>query len=239
MISIAAIADVHSPRYLPLLIASVNSLSVKGAIIDLVIFAGDIVESNSISQLKLVVKVISKFKNIQGSTPPIIAVFGNEEYMGFEQTYISKYPEIAWVNDDYKIINISDREICIVGSRGVLMEATPWQKRNIPDIKTLYTSRLEKIKNMLSACKDRGTSITLLVTHYAPTFATLLGESPSIYKYLGYPVIERLSDTARPDIAIHGHAHNATRTFAIVRGVEVYNVSLPATKNLTLIKIKP
>ncbi|MEM3351866.1 MAG: metallophosphoesterase, partial [Saccharolobus sp.] len=68
---------------------------------------------------------------------------------------------------------------------------------------------------------------------------TVFGERKSAYPFLGYRIIEELAinrEDCLPNIAIHGHAHYAKRTFYIVKNVRVYNVALPANKRIIRIQ---
>lgn len=235
-ITIAATADIHSPRYLPLFIASINDIKLRDKDIDIIIFAGDMVDKNNLDYLGAVALVSRRLlKNRYREPPQIIAVFGNEEYIGFEYKYIQTYAEIIWINDEYKVFDINNRRICIVGSRGILMKPTMWQQRNIPNIQELFSVRFMKINEGLKMCRDY--DVTILVTHYASSFATIYGEPPSVYKFLGYPLINAINENLRPHLAIHGHAHNAIRTHTTIGNTAIYNVSLPANKRVIVISI--
>ncbi|RLG75291.1 MAG: metallophosphoesterase [Thermoprotei archaeon] len=229
-VNLLAVSDIHSPLYLPLFIASFNKVCIAQRP-DVILLAGDIVNKSNVGALRPVLATFRKLGSV-----PIIAVFGNEEYFEDESKYISTYPEVRWLNDEYEIVEVKGVKICIIGTRGVLERPTAWQQRNVPNIRALYRERMQKIMALLVECKAR-TSLTILLTHYAPTYATVKGEPPSVYPYLGARIIERLDDSCRPQLAIHGHAHNAKVLKALVSGVEVYNVSLPARRGVTLIKL--
>jgi len=232
-ITIIAVADIHSPHYLPLFNASINGLLNREA--DVIILAGDIVDGGDVTMVRPVINTLNRLIGKMGLRIPIVSVFGNEEYMGLEEKFRSMYPEIIWLDDNYVTLSIKNKNICIVGSRGVLRKPTSWQRRNIPNIEHIYETRLNKIKNSIKECNKQ--YLTILVTHYAPTYLTLYGENPAIYNYLGYPIIEKLPTEMRPRIALHGHAHNASKLYANVNSVDVYNVSLVARKGLTIINI--
>lgn len=234
-LTIVAVADIHSPQYVPLLVTSINKIKSGNLKPDLVILAGDIVEKNSVSHVRLVLEIVNKLSNKRGTAPPIIGVFGNEEYTGYEHEYISRYPQVIWFNDEYKVLENENIEICIVGSRGALLKPTTWQQKHISQVDFLYKTRVEKIKELLRYCKKH--SVSILVTHYASTFATVEGENLNIYKFLGYPLIEALKEDEKPLLAVHGHAHKAVKTYANVKGVPVYNVSLPAVKSITVLDL--
>ncbi|MEM4553979.1 MAG: metallophosphoesterase [Ignisphaera sp.] len=235
MLHIVSVSDIHSPRYLPLFFASITTLRLANQKVDLIILAGDIVEKNSINNMKPVISVLNKLIDRCVVDSPIVAVFGNEEYIGFEHKYREMYPEVLWLDDEYTVIEIRGTEICIVGSRGVLKKPTIWQKKNIPDIDNLYINRLRKIRELLKICREYRLSI--LVTHYASTSITLQGELPQIHDFLGYKIIEYIDNSLRPDISIHGHAHNSTKTYAVINTTKIFNVSLPATKRITVIDV--
>ncbi len=232
-ISIIAVADIHAPYYLPLFSASINSLLNKE--FDIIILAGDIVDHGNINMVKPVIDILIKFMKRMGTEIPILAIFGNEEYIGLEERFKGMYPEIKWLNDEYVTLNVKNINLCVVGSRGILKRPTSWQRRNIPNVENLYEMRLNKIKNMLRECNKQ--DISILATHYATTYATLYGENTKIYNYLGYPIIESLSVDMRPRLSLHGHAHNASKLYANVNGVDIYNVSLVARKSVTVIDI--
>ncbi|RLG46131.1 MAG: metallophosphoesterase, partial [Thermoproteota archaeon] len=85
---------------------------------------------------------------------------------------------------------------------------------------------------------SRRARYTVLVTHYAPTFLTLVGEDRRIWSRLGHPRLEAVIKRRAPDVVIHGHAHNGRRT-ASVGGVPVYNVALPLWRSLVEIRLEP
>jgi len=231
---ILAVADIHSPQYLYMFVASISKLSSINNRIDLVILAGDIVDRGNVSAMRPVLDALKKIT--QHYEAPLVAVFGNEEYFAYEAEFLKRYPEVIWLNDDYRIVTLQNgMELCIVGSRGVLNRPTAWQSRHIPNIYRIYRERIKKLRELLKSCREHGT--TLLVTHYAPTYATVYGEPHTIYSFLGYQLLETLNSNECPHIAIHGHAHNAKVLQAIVNGVNVYNVALPARRDVTVIEL--
>ena len=231
-VHILAFADVHSTQYIKILISSLNRLTAKDAI-DVVVMAGDIVDRGRAESLAMILNVLQRnFPNLY-RRPIVVAVFGNEEYIGSEEKYYRLYPNILWLNDDAKIVNVNGVNICFVGSRGVLKKPTVWQQKNIENIEQVYRERLKRIADLINQCKKN--FYTILVTHYASSYLTVYGEKPAIYQYLGYPIVEELA--IKPDIAIHGHAHNAVRLEATIDHTRIYNVSLPARKDVTVITI--
>ena len=217
---IAATSDLHSPKYLTQFFAAYNSL--RNVNIDLFLLAGDLAEEGKYNHFYPVYEVLKKYT--------VVAVFGNEDYIESREHYRKNFSKIIWLEDSSIKIEINGKKVLIVGSDGVLQEPTKWQKLNGMDEK-YYRDKKEKIKKML--CENNA-DLKILLTHYASTFATVVGERKSAYPQLGDRVIEEAE--CLPNIAIHGHAHYAKITFSVVRNVRVYNVALPANKKIVLIQ---
>ena len=83
-VHILAFADVHSTQYIKILISSLNRLTAKDAI-DVVVMAGDIVDRGRAESLAMILNVLQRnFQNLY-RRPIVVAVFGNEEYIGSEE----------------------------------------------------------------------------------------------------------------------------------------------------------
>ncbi len=227
---IYASADIHSPHYLPLF---KNSLKKHLDNPCLFILAGDIVDKGKIGMAKPVFEAIKE----SYSKTRIVAVFGNEEYMDREDMFISEYPEVVWLRESIHYTRCSGYKISIVGSRGSLKRPTPWQRRHIPRIEEIYRRRVAAIRELLYEARERS-DIVILVTHYAVTRATIIGEHPAIHDQLYDPRIEKIIQETHPDIAIHGHAHKG-RPRARINNTLVYNVAFPLLRNIAVINISP
>jgi len=198
----------------------------------LVIWAGDMVERGRVEALRPVLEATQR----KCPRAQIVAVFGNEEYMDREHEFARAYDNVVWLNDSYIVVEEKGKSIAIYGSRGALDRPTRWQRRNIPGIETIYKRRAERMKTVLSRLRNR-TDIVIVVTHYAPTYLTLEGEKQEIWPELGSRAVEKALLKARPDIAIHGHAHNSRRLEAMLDGIRVLNVAFPARKDVTIVKL--
>jgi len=206
---IAAIGDVHGTLYLDDFKRSLNSLSE----VDLFLFAGDIARRNTLSEFAKVVKLIDV---------PIIAVFGNEEWEN--ENYISAFPKITFLREEATVFD----GLRIVGSTGALDKPTRWQAENIPDINSTFTSRIDKIRDLLD-------SDSLLLTHYASTYLTLVGEDPMTFPHLGSEKLERVILEKRPKLVVHAHAHLG-KPRSVLDGITIMNVSVPVNNGITVIE---
>lgn len=225
-----AVSDVHSPRYLPLLISSLKSLLNYRP--DIILFGGDMIDKGDVGSLKPLVDFISA--RLPGV--PIVSVFGNEEYVEREGALRQMYRGIAWLNDESWEGDVGGVRICVYGTRGSLERPTSWQRRNLQGIEGVFEKRISRAHEALSELRKR-CSVLILLMHYAPTAKTLKGEPPSTYPYLCHRGFERVIASTRPDLVIHGHSHASTVHTAEVEGVPVFNVAIPAVKGVTRIRI--
>lgn len=68
----------------------------------------------------------------------------------------------------------------------------------------------------------------IVVLHYSPIRATLQGEDPEIFAFLGSSRVEEPINRFRATAVFHGHAHNGIVEGKTATGIPVYNVSAPA-----------
>jgi Icc-related predicted phosphoesterase len=76
------------------------------------------------------------------------------------------------------------------------------------------------------------TSQRVAVLHYAPIEATVVGEPPEIYAFLGSSRLEEPLNRYEVTAAFHGHAHHGSAEGRTAGGAVVYNVALPLLKAL-------
>jgi len=225
---IGAFGDVHRNDHLGLLRQSQKELGTC----DLLLLAGDITDDNSIEGFGEVLGALKEW-----SDADIVAVFGNEEYEPTHAVYRERYG-ITFLEEAAKDYEVDGIKLRIVGSTGALDRPTWWQRNNVPDIGRRYRERVSKLDALL---QRNGADVLLLLTHYAPTYATLEGEKQSAFPEMGSLALEGVIMQKRPDLALHAHAHRGKRytlltkkqrsleDFGVGGGeVPIYNVSLPA-----------
>jgi len=212
MIYVGCVGDVHSPKSLPEFASAMKKFKDKS--FDLFILAGDSIHKGFIKGFNLVVEVLNEY--ISG---PIIACFGNEEYIQLEEKFVSRFGEyVSFLNDSSKIFQLRGKKIGVIGTRGVLDKPTRWQAANIPNILGIYENRLNVIDKLLNEFESKKASkkfdYSLLVSHYALETRLLKHEN-------------------LPTVIIHAHAHNATKFRTELGPHTLFNVSFPATRSIT------
>ncbi|MDM7275866.1 MAG: metallophosphoesterase [Thermoprotei archaeon] len=225
---IYAVSDVHSPRFLHMFRSSLKTLTEEPCFF---IMAGDMIDKGKVEMLKPIVKDLrSKWLET-----PLVAVFGNEEYHSVREELRGEYPEITWLDDGTLKGNCGNLKIAIVGTQGALDRLTSWQARNMPWLLEDYLKKPDTLTKLISEARGEGYTV-ILVSHYALTSENLKGEDPRAWPEMYSRKMEKLVKELKPDIAIHGHAHNG-KPYALVGGVPVYNVAIPLTKTIKKIKL--
>lgn len=224
---IYASSDIHSPLYLSLFKKSMDSITDSC----LFIMAGDIVDRGVVSAAEPVFRMIR-----EKTSATIISVFGNEEYMDREKYFVKRYPEVVWLNDNYTIIGINNHSIAVIGTRGALERPTKWQRKHMPWLENVYRKRPVVLRNLIANARKEA-DIIVVVSHYALTHHTIIGEPTHIWPEIYSPAMEKVVLEERPHIIIHGHAHRG-KPFANVKGIRIYNVALPLNKRIIPIYIK-
>jgi predicted phosphohydrolase len=218
---IYASSDIHSPHYTILFKYSLRSIERDYCIF---ILAGDIVEKGNVEAAEPVFRAVKE----HNPNAIIVAVFGNEEYHDREDLFIKRYPDIIWLNDEYRVFDCRQTSLAIVGTRGALERLTSWQRKHMPWLEKIYNERPGKIKSLINKAKKEA-DLVLLVSHYALTKETIKGENPALWPYLYHSGMEKVLSETKPNAAIHGHSHRG-KPKAIVSGVPVYNVAFPLNR---------
>ncbi|MEM1511966.1 MAG: metallophosphoesterase [Candidatus Jordarchaeales archaeon] len=222
-VRVAAVGDIHSPRYLDVLLEAVkDTLEV-----DVIMLAGDVVHKGKVDEYTRVLDLLEEHVDA-----PIIACFGNEEYEDLHEEIKELCGgRVVFLEEEAFVVNVGSVSLGVVGSKGSLDRPTWWQSKNIPNIKEIYAERVERVKEAVSKLN---TTYKGILTHYAPTYCNLEGENPSAWPEMASkkyePVLEKV------DFAVHGHAHRG-KTFCEFKGVPVFNVALPATRKITVFEV--
>jgi Icc-related predicted phosphoesterase len=220
---IAAVSDVHSPRYYEQYVEAIGKLNVKP---DLFLIAGDMIYRGSVEEYQKVYNVLFGKINC-----PIVACFGNQEFPEIREKIKESFKEIRFLDDQSIVLQIGGKSVGIFGSTGSLDTPTRWQKANIPNIERIFSQRIELAEKHL---QRMFTDLKILLLHYSPTYKTLEGENPNFYSFLGSQLYENVIIKTKPSLVIHGHSHNGIKK-AWVDTVPVFNVSLSVNKEIVVI----
>ncbi len=228
---IAAVGDVHSPRYLGLFRQALSNITRKP---DIMLLAGDMIYRGLILEYATVLKAIDEHI---GNDVKIFACFGNEEFENKRESLRKIYgARVRFLDDEVEYIHIDQRVVGICGTQGSLYRPTGWQAKHIPGIAERYRKRVENISKIIEESWKHADRVILLM-HYAPSFKVMIGEKKSAYPWLGHPGFEKVIIEKKPSIVFYAHLHYAKIIEYNMGGVKLYNVSLPASQKITLTRL--
>ena len=105
----------------------------------------------------------------------------------------------------------------------------PWGEATIKQfVQTRSTNRSSSSRRWPScACRSR-----VVLMHYAPIEATVTGEPPELYPFLGCSRLEEPLNRHGVNAVFHGHAHYGAPEGKTRDGIPVYNVAAPLLRRL-------
>ena len=95
-----------------------------------------------------------------------------------------------------------------------------------PEIKTFVRASIDEALKLERVVSQLRTQKRVIVLHYAPIAATVEGEAPEIFAFLGNSRLAEVVDRHGADLVLHGHAHNGKCDGKTPGGVPVHNVAI-------------
>ena len=159
---------------------------------------------------------------------PIIATLGNHDYESGDAAALSRIIAGSGVH----LLDRSSIVVDGVGFSGVKgfcggfdgALANAFGERLF---KEWVTEGIVEARALEDELRGLETERRVAVLHYSPVRATVEGESPEIFPFLGSSHLADALDRGSADVAFHGHAHNGSFAGKTPGGVPVFNVSVP------------
>src|SRR5581483_2326667 len=198
---IAATADLHfTPARYSALHDQLNRVRDEA---DVFVLAGDLTNYGRPEEMEPLLNVLVRLRL------PTIVVLGNHDYESGHEADLMR----MLTNEGIKVLDGSAYERDGVGfagtkgfvggfGRGVL---TAFGE---PEIKTFVRASIDEALKLERAVSQLRTKKRVIVLHYSPVAATIEGEAPEIYPFLGTSRLAEVVDRHGADLVLHGHAHN-------------------------------
>ena len=159
---------------------------------------------------------------------PCIGVIGNHDYESGHPETVGNILDQTGVT----MLNGEAVEIAGVGFAGICGFGGGFGRRMLnawgePLIKQFVQESVSHAIRLEQALVKLQTERKIVVLHYSPIRATLQGEDPEIYPFLGSSRLEEPINRFRTTAVFHGHAHNGIADGKTSTGIPVYNVSAP------------
>jgi uncharacterized protein len=193
---------------------------------DLLLLAGDLTTHGEPEQAAVLAEAC------RGLDMPVFAVLGNHDWhtdQGGALPPVLAEGGITLLEREAARCERLGVSVGVVGAKGFVggFEGSFLPDFGEPLLREVYAEcgrEVEALDRGLEAVADCDLRIALM--HYAPTPATLQGEPPGIFAFLGSARLAEPIARHRPDLVLHGHAHAGTLE-GTIEGIPVFNVSVP------------
>jgi len=168
-------------------------------------------------------------EDLLACTIPVVGVLGNHDYECGQPEEVARILHEAGL----KLLDGEAVEAAGVGFAGGKGFIGGYGRNMLsafgePAIKAFVQAAVDENLKLETSLRMLKTEKTVVVLHYSPIAATLAGEPPEIFPFLGSA---RLGETIdRFDgvrMVLHGHAHSGAYQGRTPAGVPVYNVARP------------
>jgi Icc-related predicted phosphoesterase len=193
---------------------------------DLVLLAGDLTTHGEPEQAAVLAAAAAELD------VPILAVLGNHDWHSNrveELVPVLQDGGISLLQREHVILQAGVTEVGVVGCKGFV---GGFPGSHLPDfgeplLREVYAENTAEVEALdrglreIAVCPAR-----IVLLHYAPIPATIAGEPPGIWAFLGSDRLAGPIAQHEPDLVLHGHAHSGAFE-GRVGGTPVYNVSVP------------
>lgn len=218
-VKIVALGDIHCRVGTDHLIAEL--IGELNGEFDVLILAGDLTDTGLPEEAESLVKQLEPYCS------RTISILGNHDHES------GKFEDVCRVIRESGI-TLLDGNVCEVGNVGFIgtkgfcggFDNLLVQPFGEAALKTFIRTSIEETVNLgnalakLSDCEHK-----VAILHYAPIKATLEGEPPELFPFLGTSRLANAIDPHGVDVILHGHAHHGSPTGYTPANIPVHNVS--------------
>lgn len=193
---------------------------------DVLLLCGDLTDNGLVSEAEAL------REELNSCGVPIVAVLGNHDYDKGHQEEIKK----VLTKDKMFVLDGDSIVIKDVGFAGIKGFGGGFDKYMlstlgesiIKDFVQEAVNESLKLDHALTLLdKDYLDIKKVVVLHYAPVKATVIGEPEDIFPFLGSSRLVEPINRRQVDAVFHGHAHVGTIEGSTTSGIKVFNVAKP------------
>jgi Icc-related predicted phosphoesterase len=224
MIRIAAVGDVHCSQQCRGTLQTV--LTQVAACADVLALCGDLTNHGLPEEAKALVAELQGIHEM-----PVVAVLGNHDY---ESNQVDELRRIL-TGAGVRVLDGDHVEIKGLGIAGVKGFGGGFERGTLsafgePAIKHFVQEAIDEVHKLESALARTATEKKIAIMHYSPIRATVEGEPPEIFAFLGSGRLEEPLNRYKVTAAVHGHAHKGAPEGRTSGGIPVYNVAVPVMR---------
>jgi Icc-related predicted phosphoesterase len=216
---VAAIGDLHVMEDS---VAPYRELFTEiSAAADVLVLCGDLTNFGKTREAEILAE------DIRTCAVPVLGVLGNHDYeCGQPEKVCSILHDAGMTVLDEQAVEIEG--VGFAGVKGFLGgfgrgELAPFGE---PIVKAMVDEVLAEARKLENQLRTLRTERSVAVLHYSPIVATIEGEPPAIFQYLGSQrLCEPIDRFDHVKAVVHGHAHHGTYEGRTPLGKPVYNVA--------------
>jgi Icc-related predicted phosphoesterase len=221
-VRVAAVADVHCTKTSRGVLQPLFTQMAETA--DVILLGGDLVDYGLPEEAHVLVDELS---GAAKAKVPVVAVLGNHDFESGQPEVVKDILCSAGIT----VLDGDAIEVHGVGFAGVKgfcggfgrRSLEPWGERMI---KEFVREAIDEALKLESALARLRTQHRIALLHYSPIQATVEGEPPEIFPFLGSSRLEEPINRYEVSAVFHGHAHHGSPEGRTGRDVPVYNVSM-------------
>ena len=166
---------------------------------------------------------------------PVVAVLGNHDYQSGQAEEVKKVLRAGKVTILEETETFELKGVGFAGAKGFgggfdKHMLTPFGEDSIKHFVTEAVTESLRLEVALNSLR---TEKTVVVLHYAPIAATVAGEPPEIFPFLGSSRLAETIDHFDVNVVFHGHAHHGTFQGKTMKGTPVYNCCFQLVQRIT------
>jgi Icc-related predicted phosphoesterase len=231
MIRVAAIGDLHVvPATAGALRPIMADLPRRA---DLLLLAGDLTDHGRPDEAAVMCD------ELRDLGLPTVAILGNHDHEAGHPEVVTELLAAAGISvldGDSVTVEVGDTKIGIGGTKGFGggFAGTAVSRFGEPEMKAFADHaalQARRLGDALTTPAMRAADLRIALVHYSPVPATLAGESPELFPWLGSHLLATAIDEAGGiDLAVHGHAHYGCERGVTPGGTQVRNVAGPVVR---------
>lgn len=194
---------------------------------DVIALCGDLTNHGKVQEAALLAE------DLRAARVPVLGVLGNHDLEcgnRVEIETILRQAGLRWLEDETV-------EVGGVGFAGVKGFAGGFDDRMLSAfgeeaIKIFVQEAVNEAMRLENAIRTLDTLHIMVLLHYAPVAATVVGEPREIFPFLGSSrLAETIDRFERVAAVAHGHAHHGSFRGHTAKGIPVYNVAQTVAKD--------
>jgi Icc-related predicted phosphoesterase len=216
---IAATADLHfTPQRYGALRDQLNRVRDEA---DVLVVAGDLTNYGQPEEMEPLLNALVRLR------VPVIVVLGNHDFESGKEAELAR----MMTDEGVKVLDGSAYERDGVGFAGTKGFVGGFGRGMLTafgeiEVKNFVRAGIDEAVKLERAMSQLRTEKRVVVLHYSPIAATVEGEAPEIFPFLGTSRLAEVVDRHGANLVVHGHAHHGKLDGKTTAGIPVHNVAI-------------